>query len=264
MELGAQVVLSNTYHLYLRPGTELLKQTRGLHSFMGWDGPLLTDSGGFQIFSLTGLRKIDDDGVSFQSHLDGSKHRFTPEKVVDIQRIIGSDFMMVLDECPPGDAPRQVWTEAVQRTTAWAKRCMTRFNDTEPLYGRPQYLVPIIQGGTDHALRRQSAVELLELDAQAYAIGGLAVGEPKEELFSTLELLDPILPRGKLRYLMGVGTPADIVRAVSLGIDMFDCVLPTRNARNGQLFTPTGKLNLRNAAFKSDLRPIQEDCNCLL
>ncbi|MFC1480956.1 tRNA guanosine(34) transglycosylase Tgt [Candidatus Neomarinimicrobiota bacterium] len=264
LELGAQVVLSNTYHLYLRPGTELLIRTGGLHSFMGWDGPILTDSGGFQIFSLTGLRKIDDDGVNFQSHLDGSKHRFTPENVIDIQRSLGSDFMMVLDECPPGDAPREVWAEAMRRTTVWAGRCMARFKATDPMYGYPQYLLPIVQGGTDHGLRRQSAEELLELGAHAYAVGGLAVGEPKDELFSTLEVLDPILPRDKLRYLMGVGTPTDIVRAVRLGIDMFDCVLPTRNARNGQLFTPEGKINMRNAGYRSDLRPVQEDCDCLL
>ncbi len=263
-ELGAQVVLSNTYHLYLRPGTELLSQTGGLHPFMGWQGPILTDSGGFQIFSLTGLRKVDDEGVNFQSHLDGSKHRFTPEKVIDIQRTLGSDFMMVLDECPPGDDPRHVWARALQRTTDWARRCMARFDATDPLYGHPQYLLPIVQGGTDHQLRRQSAEELLELDAAAYAVGGLAVGEPKAELFSTLEVLDPILPSDRLRYLMGVGTPADIIRAVRLGIDMFDCVLPTRNARNGQLFTPDGKINMRNAAYRTDLRPVQEDCDCLL
>lgn len=263
-EQGAQVVLSNAYHLYLRPGLELLERMGGLHPFMGWDGPILTDSGGYQVFSLTALRDVDDDGVTFKSHLDGSMHRFTPEKVVDIQRIIGSDFMMPLDECPPGDAPKSSWATAVTRTTQWMSRALARLDETEPAYGKPQYLMCIIQGGTDPGLRRQSAESLLALEPSGVAIGGLAVGEPKEALLATLEDLLPRLPVDMPRYLMGLGTPADLVRAVSLGVDMFDCVLPTRNARNGQLFTSAGKLNLRNAKFRDDLEPVQDGCNCPL
>lgn len=263
-EQGAQVVLSNAYHLYLRPGIDLLKQVSGLHNFMGWDGPILTDSGGYQVFSLAKLRDIDDDGVTFKSHLDGSSHRFTPEKVVDIQRAIGSDFIMPLDECPPGDASGEVWSRAVKRTTKWMSRAVARFDETAPAYGHKQYLFCIIQGGTDPTLRRQSAESLLALEPSGVAIGGLAVGEPKDELLATLEQIVPQLPTDRPRYLMGVGTPADLVRSVALGIDMFDCVLPTRNARNGQLFTPAGKLNLRNAKFRDDQRPVQEDCGCPL
>ena len=265
-ELGAQVILSNTYHLYLRPGMDLMAQFGGVHKFMGWDGPLLTDSGGFQIFSLASLRKLDDDGVTFRSHLNGSIHRFTPELAIDIQRVLGSDFVMALDECPPGDASPAVWQAALERTTHWARRCLERFGATEPRYGHPQSLFCIVQGGTDPQLRRQSAEELLALGSgvSGYAIGGLAVGEPKEELFATLELMNALLPGDMPRYLMGVGTPADLVRAVALGMDMFDCVLPTRNARNGQLFTPTGTLNIRNARYRTDLEPVQAGCDCPL
>ena len=263
-EQGAQMVLSNAYHLYLRPGLDLLERTGGLHPFMGWDGPILTDSGGYQVFSLAALRDVDDDGVTFKSHLDGSTHRFTPEKVIDIQRVIGSDFMMPLDECPLGDAPKSSWATAVTRTTAWMSRALTRFDETEPAYGQPQYLLCIIQGGTDAGLRRQSAESLLQLEPSGVAIGGLAVGESKEELLATLEELVPQLPADTPRYLMGVGTPADLVRAVGLGVDMFDCVLPTRNARNGQLFTSAGKMNLRNAKFRHDLKPVQDGCGCPL
>ncbi len=263
-ELGAQVVLSNTYHLYLRPGLELVTRFGGLHRFMGWDGPLLTDSGGYQVFSLASMRKIDDAGVSFQSHLDGSRHNFTPEKIIDLQRGLGSDFVMVLDECPPGDAPLKAWRTAVERTTLWAQRSLARFRETEPRYGHPQYPVCIVQGGSDPGLRRQSVEELLELDTPVYAVGGLAVGEPREELFATLDLLDQLLPRDRPRYLMGVGTPSDLVRSVARGMDMFDCVLPTRNARNGQLFTARGTINIRNARYRDDLDPVMEDCDCLL
>ena len=263
-EQGAQVVLSNAYHLYLRPGLDLLERTGGLHPFMGWDGPMLTDSGGYQVFSLAALRDVDDGGVTFKSHLDGSVHRFTPEKVIDIQRVIGSDFMMPLDECPPGDATKKIWATAVARTTQWMSQALTRFDETGPAYGKPQYLLCIIQGGTDPGLRRQSAESLLQLQPSGVAIGGLAVGESKEELQATLEDLAPQLPADMPRYLMGVGTPADLVRAVGLGMDMFDCVLPTRNARNGQLFTSAGKLNLRNAKFRDDLGPVQDDCGCPL
>ena len=262
--LGAQVVLSNTYHLYLRPGTELLTRVGGLHLFMGWDGPILTDSGGYQVYSLAALRDVDDEGVSFQSHLDGSSHRFTPEKVVDYQRAIGSDFVMPLDECPPGDASRDVWNTAVERTTRWMKRSREQFDATDSRYGHPQYLFCIVQGGTDRELRQQSTEALLGLDPAGCAIGGLAVGEPQDEMLATLETINDLLPKDLPRYLMGVGTPADIVKAVGLGVDMFDCVLPTRNARNGQLFTSRGTMNIRNARFRDDTLPVQEDCDCPL
>ncbi len=263
-ELGAQLILSNTYHLFLRPGMELITRYGGLHAFMGWDGPLLTDSGGYQVFSLASLRKVDDEGVTFQSHLDGSTHRFTPELVIDIQRGLGSDFVMALDECPPGDAPPRVVVEAVARTTLWARRCLARFQATESGEGYPQTLFLIVQGGTDPGLRRRSTEELLALGALAYAVGGLAVGEPREALFATLELMDELLPRDKPRYLMGVGTPADLVRSAAAGMDLFDCVLPTRNARNGQLFTTNGTLNIRNARYRSDLEPVESGCDCPL
>jgi len=258
-EFPSSILLSNTYHLYLRPGTEILQKGCGLHGFMNWDGAILTDSGGFQIFSLEGYRKISDDGVTFRSHLDGSEHHFTPEKIVDIQRIIGSDFMMMLDVCPPGDADNQTWIDALNTTTSWAKRGMQHFRQTEPIYGYKQVLIPVVQGGTDRELRKQSASELCELDADAYAIGGLAVGEPKPEMLETVEWMDEFLPKEKPRYLMGVGTPADLVRNVSRGVDMFDCVMPTRNARNGQLFTFDGKVNIRNAKFKTDFSLIDEN-----
>jgi queuine tRNA-ribosyltransferase len=226
---------------------------------MNWQGAILTDSGGFQIFSLKGYRKITEDGVTFRSHLDGTEHHFTPEKIVDIQRIIGSDFMMMLDICPPGDADYETWIDALNTTTKWAKRGMKHFKDTEPIYGHRQILIPVVQGGTDKKLRKQSAKELCELNADAYAIGGLAVGEPKDEMLKTVEWMDEFLPRENPRYLMGVGTPADLVESVSRGVDMFDCVMPTRNARNGQLFTFDGKINIRNAKFKTDFSPIDEN-----
>ncbi|MFB0516686.1 MAG: tRNA guanosine(34) transglycosylase Tgt [Candidatus Neomarinimicrobiota bacterium] len=263
-ELGAQIILSNTYHLFLRPGMELITQYGGLHRFMGWNGPLLSDSGGYQVFSLASLRTVDNDGVTFQSHLDGSTHRFTPERIIDIQRGLGSDFVMALDECPPGDAPWRLVEEAVTRTTVWARRSRDHFQATATGENRAQALFLIVQGGTDPQLRRRSVEELLELGAPAYAVGGLAVGEPSEALFATLELIDELLPRGKPRYLMGVGTPADLVRAVAAGMDMFDCVLPTRNARNGQLFTPYGTLNIRNARYRLERKPVQADCDCPL
>ena len=255
-ELPSKILLSNTYHLYLRPGIEILKQAGGLHQFMNWDGAILTDSGGFQIFSLEGFRKINEDGVTFRSHLDGSQHHFTPERIVDIQRSIGSDMMMMLDVCPPGDADRKTWIEALEITTQWAKRGMDHYRNTEPLYGHNQLLLPIVQGGTDLELRKRSAGELVALDADAYAIGGLAVGEPKPEMLKTVEIMDAELPKEKPRYLMGVGTPADLVRNVARGVDIFDCVMPTRNGRNGQLFTQQGKMNIRNANFKDDFSPV--------
>jgi len=260
-QLPSSVLLSNTYHLYLRPGTDILEAAGGLHRFMNWPGAILTDSGGFQIFSLSGLRKITDDGVTFRSHLDGSTHHFTPERIVDIQRSIGSDFMMMLDVCPPGDADRKTWINALNTTTSWAKRGMTHYRNTEPKYEYNQVLLPIIQGGTDPELRKISARELVELDAQAYAIGGLAVGEPKNEMLDTVSVMDEILPKEKSRYLMGVGTPVDLVDCVARGVDMFDCVMPTRNARNAQLFTNNGKVNIRNAKYKDDFSPIDDTGN---
>jgi len=256
--LPSNILLSNTYHLYLRPGIEILEAAGGLHKFMNWDGAILTDSGGFQIFSLEGFRKISDDGVTFRSHLDGSEHHFTPERIVEIQRSIGSDFMMMLDVCPPGDADKQTWINALETTTRWAKRGMEHYRNTEPIYGHHQVLLPIVQGGTDEELRRRSAGELCELDADAYAIGGLAVGEPKPKMLSTVEIMNEELPKDKPRYLMGVGTPADLVRNVARGVDMFDCVMPTRNARNSQIFTSNGKMNIRNAQYRNDFSLIDE------
>ena len=259
VDLPSSILLGNTYHLYLRPGIEILNKAGGLHSFMNWKGAILTDSGGFQIFSLEGYRKVTEDGVTFRSHLDGSEHHFTPEEIVNIQRIIGSDFMMMLDVCPSGDADHQTWVDALSTTTHWAKRCMKQYKETEPIYGHKQILIPVVQGGTDRMLRRQSALELCELDADAYAIGGLAVGESKPEMLEAVEWLDELLPKNKPRYLMGVGTPEDLVRNVVRGVDMFDCVMPTRNARNGQLFTFDGKINIRNSKYKSDFSFIDEN-----
>ena len=258
-ELPSPILLSNTYHLYLRPGTEILEKAGGLHKFMNWNEAILTDSGGFQIFSLEGFRKVTEDGVTFRSHLDGSEHHFTPEKIIEIQRIIGSDFIMMLDVCPPGDADLQTWINALNMTTKWAKRGMEKYKETEPLYDHHQVLIPVVQGGTDKKLRKQSAEELCELEADAYAIGGLAVGESKDKLLETVEWMDEFLPNNKPRYLMGVGTPADLVENVVRGVDMFDCVMPTRNARNGQLFTFDGKMNIRNSTFKTDFSPIDEN-----
>ena len=256
--LPSSILLSNTYHLYLRPGTDILQSAGGLHQFMNWNKIILTDSGGFQIYSLANSRKITDYGVTFRSHLDGSEHYFDPKSIVDIQRIIGSDFMMMLDECPPGNASKKEWEKAVNRTTDWAKMGMEHYHNTKPIYGHKQILIPIVQGGTDSDLRKQSAEQLVELNADAYAIGGLAVGEPKEEMFLSIKIMDENLPKDKPRYLMGVGTPADLVRSVSMGIDMFDCVIPTRNARNAQLFTFNGTLNIRNAKYKNDFNPIDK------
>ena len=256
--LPSKILLSNTYHLYLRPGMEIISKAGGLHRFMNWPGAILTDSGGFQIFSLEGFRKISDEGVIFRSHLDGSEHHFTPEKIIDIQRHIGSDFMMMLDVCPSGDADKNTWLNALKITTKWAKRSSFYFKEMESIYEHKQVLIPIVQGGTNRELRKRSALELCELDAQAYAIGGLAVGEPKPEMLDMVEWMNELLPTEKPRYLMGVGTPADLVRNVSRGIDMFDCVLPTRNARNGQLFTFNGKLNIKNSKYKTDFSSIDD------
>ena len=260
--LPSDILLSNTYHLYIRPGTNILLKAGGLHKFMNWKNIILTDSGGYQVYSLKGMRKIDENGVTFQSHLDGSKHLFTPEKVVDIQRIIGSDIMMMLDVCPPGDATKKEWVSALKLTSKWAKRAMNHFNQTKNIYGYSQIISPIVQGGTDLELREQSAYDLMNLNCKMYAIGGLAVGEPKEEMLKVVNYLDSILPKNKPRYLMGVGTPADLVESVLNGVDMFDCVLPTRNARNSQLFNFDGKLNIRNAKYANDFSSIDESDFC--
>jgi queuine tRNA-ribosyltransferase len=254
-EAGAQLVLSNTYHLYLRPGHQLVAACGGLHRFMGWDGPMLTDSGGYQVFSLAQQRKLDDDGVTFRSHIDGSLHRFTPEKVMEIEQALGPDIAMVLDECPP-PLDRRYNEEALQRTHRWAERC--RAAHTRP----DQTLFGIVQGGIFADLRLHSAAFLRALDFGGYAIGGLAVGETKEQMYATLDFTCPALPADKPRYLMGVGTPEDILEGVARGVDFFDCVLPTRIARNGQLLTPDGRMNMRNAQYAEDLRPVQEGCTC--
>lgn len=254
-ELGASLILSNTYHLYLRPGDELIRDLGGLHRFMGWDGPILTDSGGFQVFSLSQTRKIDADGVTFQSHLDGSRHRFTPEKSIEIQENLGADIIMMFDECPPPDDYGYV-KESLTRTHAWAARCQeVKRRDDQALFG-------IVQGGIFPDLREESARFLLELDLPGYAIGGLAVGETKAEMARMLDVLEPILPADKPRYLMGVGAAEDLVNGVLRGIDIFDCVLPTRLARHGSAMIRGGRLNLRNAKFERDNAPIDEECGC--
>jgi queuine tRNA-ribosyltransferase len=254
-EADASLILSNTYHLYLRPGHELVERMGGLHKFMGWDGPILTDSGGYQVFSLAHRRKLDEDGVNFRSHIDGSLHRFTPDKVMEIQQALGSDIAMVLDECPdPLD--RAYNQEALARTHRWAERCKQVHSRVD------QALFGIVQGGIFPDLRRQSAEFLAQLDFPGYAVGGLAVGETKEQMYQTLDETCPHLPTNKPRYLMGVGAPEDIVEAVYRGIDFFDCVLPTRIARNGALLTPTGRISIRNAEHAEDLRPIQDGCGC--
>jgi queuine tRNA-ribosyltransferase len=253
--LGASLILSNTYHLYLRPGDELIRDLGGLHSFMGWDGPLLTDSGGFQVFSLSQSRKIDADGVTFQSHLDGSRHRFTPEKSIHIQENLGADIIMMFDECPPPDDYGYV-KESLSRTHAWAVRCQeAKQRDDQALFG-------IVQGGIFPDLREQSARFLMKLDLPGYAIGGLAVGETKAEMASTLDVLDPILPQDKPRYLMGVGAAEDLVNGVLRGVDIFDCVLPTRLARHGSAMIKGGRINLRNAQYARDSSPIEAVCGC--
>lgn len=254
-ELGATLILANTYHLYLRPGPELIADFGGLHKFMQWDGPILTDSGGFQVFSLSGLREIDETGVTFRSHLDGSSHRFTPERVIEIEEQLGADIIMAFDECPPPD-DYNYNVEALNRTHRWAERCKAaQRRPDQALYG-------IVQGGVFQDLRWQSAEFLAELDFPGYAIGGLSVGETKAEMHAMLEILHPALPRLKPRYLMGVGSPEDLFECVARGVDQFDCVLPTRIARNGAVFTHRGRVNLRNARFATAKGPIEPDCHC--
>ena len=255
-EVKAQIVLGNTYHLYLRPGLEVLEAAGGLHKFNGWDRPILTDSGGFQVFSLTGIRKMKEEGVTFQSHIDGSRHLFTPENVMDIQRSIGADIMMAFDECTPGTADYQYAKPSMERTHRWLDRCFDRFNATEPKYGYEQALFPIVQGCVYRDLREQSAEYIASKDAVGNAIGGLAVGEPTEVMYEMIELVNAILPKDKPRYLMGVGTPANILEGISRGVDMFDCVMPTRNGRNGMIFTSEGIINLKNEKWKMDFSPV--------
>ena len=255
-EVKAQIILGNTYHLYLRPGLEVLEAVGGLHKFNGWDRPILTDSGGFQVFSLTGIRKMKEEGVTFQSHIDGSRHLFTPENVMDIQRSIGADIMMAFDECTPGTADYQYAKQSMERTHRWLDRCCDRFNSTEPKYGYEQALFPIVQGCVYRDLREQSAEFIASKNAAGNAIGGLAVGEPTEKMYEMIELVNTILPKDKPRYLMGVGTPANILEGISRGVDMFDCVMPTRNGRNGMIFTSEGIINLKNEKWKFDFSPL--------
>ena len=251
-DIGAEIILGNTYHLYLRPGLEILRAAGGLHKFEGWDRPMLTDSGGFQVFSLTGIRKLTAQGCTFQSHIDGSRHTFTPENNVHTQRVIGADIMMALDECCPGDADYKYARESLILTQGWLERYAAEFAASEPLYGYEQTFFPIIQGCVYPDLRIQAAEHALRYADAGIAIGGLAVGEPTEKMYEMLELLDPVIPRDKARYLMGVGTPSNIIEAISRGVDMFDCVMPTRNGRNAMLFTWNGVMNLRNAKWQSD------------
>jgi len=255
-QVQAQIILGNTYHLYLRPGTEILEKAGGLHKFNGWDRPILTDSGGFQVFSLTGIRKLTEEGCTFRSHIDGSKHMFTPEKVIDIERSIGADIIMALDECPPGTSDFNYAKKSLGLTNRWLDRCFKRFNETEPLYGYGQSLFPIVQGCTFKELRKQSAEFVASKEADGNAIGGLAVGEPTEVMYEMIEVVNEILPKDKPRYLMGVGTPANLLEAIERGVDMFDCVMPTRNGRNAMLFTSEGIMNMRNKKWEDDFSPI--------
>ncbi|MCQ2195990.1 MAG: tRNA guanosine(34) transglycosylase Tgt [Bacteroidaceae bacterium] len=255
-EVKAQIILGNTYHLYLRPGTQVLEKAGGLHKFNGWDRPILTDSGGFQVFSLTGIRKLKEEGCEFRSHIDGSKHFFTPEGVMDIERSIGADIMMALDECPPGTSDFDYAKKSLGLTHRWLDRCIKRFNETEPKYGYQQSLFPIVQGCTFPELRRQSAEFVASKECDGNAIGGLAVGEPAEVMYEMIEVVNEILPKDKPRYLMGVGTPANLLEGIERGIDMFDCVMPTRNGRNAMLFTAEGIMNMRNKKWEDDFSPL--------
>lgn len=258
LEIGAQIILGNAYHLCLRPGADVLREAGGLHRFISWQRPILTDSGGFQVFSLSDLRDISEEGVAFKSHLDGSKQFFTPESVIDLQRAIGSDIMMVLDECPPRDANLDYLKRSHELTLRWAERAKRRFEKTTALYGYEQTLFAITQGGTNERLRIDSSRRLTEMDFEGYAIGGLSVGEPAEAMYRMLEISDAHLPEQKPRYLMGVGTPENILNAIERGVDMFDCVMPTREGRNGRVYSRSGTLNLRSARYARDFRPIDE------
>ena len=258
-DIKAEIILGNTYHLYLRPGLEILRAAGGLHKFISWDRPILTDSGGFQVFSLSPIRKLTQEGCTFSSHIDGSRHKFTPENNVDTQRIIGADIVMALDECTPGDASYEYAAKSLKLTQSWLERCIKRFDSTEPLYGYPQAFFPIIQGCVYPDLRRAAVEHAAGFDREGYAIGGLAVGEPTEKMYEMLEVVCPILPEDRPRYLMGVGTPANILEGIARGVDMFDCVMPTRNGRNGMLFTWNGIMNMRNRKWADDFSPIDPE-----
>jgi queuine tRNA-ribosyltransferase len=258
-DIKAQIILGNTYHLYLRPGLEIISGAGGLHKFISWERPILTDSGGYQVFSLAENRKLTAEGCMFRSHIDGSKHFFSPEGVVDIQRVIGADIIMALDECPPGNSDHAYAKKSLKLTQQWLERGVTHFDNTEPLYGHSQTFFPIIQGCVYPDLRAEAAEHAVSLNREGYAIGGLSVGEPAEVMYQILEVLQPLLPADKPRYLMGVGTPANILEAIDRGVDMFDCVMPTRNARNGMLFTSRGMINIRNKKWADDFSVIDEN-----
>lgn len=258
-DIGASIILGNTYHLYLRPGTQILEEAGGLHKFMNWAGNILTDSGGYQVFSLSDIRKIEEKGVWFQSHIDGSRHFFTPENVVDIQRSIGADIMMALDECTSYPATKSEAGKSMELTHRWLARGWDRFSETSPMYGYIQYYFPIVQGSTYTGLRKISAQEVIKYPAEGYAIGGLSVGEPVGQMYDMIEIVNNILPEHKPRYLMGVGTPVNILEGILRGVDMFDCVIPTRNARNGMLFTQRGIINIKNSKWSHDFSPIDPE-----
>lgn len=258
-DVHAQIILGNTYHLYLRPGVDVIENAGGLHKFNGWDGPILTDSGGYQVFSLGDIRKLSEEGAKFQSHIDGSYHLFTPESVINIQRSIGADIIMAFDECTPGDADYGYAKKSLELTQRWLHRCFQQFNITEPKYGYQQSLFPIIQGNTYADLRKLAVKHVKSFDADGYAIGGLSVGEPEQVMYEITEVVTADLPTNKPRYLMGVGTPVNILESIDRGIDMFDCVMPTRNGRNGMLFTSAGTINIRNKKWENDHSPIDEN-----
>jgi len=258
-QVGAQIILGNTYHLYLRPGLDTLYKAGGLHKFISWDRPMLTDSGGFQVFSLSGIRKLTEEGCMFTSHIDGSRHFFTPENVMDTERTIGADIMMALDECPPGKSDYEYARKSLAMTQRWLDRCFKRFNETEPRYGYKQSLFPIVQGCTYKDLRREAAKFVADKGADGNAIGGLAVGEPTDVMYEMIEVVNEILPKDKPRYLMGVGTPQNLLEGIARGVDMFDCVMPTRNGRNAMLFTYQGTMNMRNKKWENDFSTIDPD-----
>lgn len=258
-DINAQIILGNTYHLYLRPGVEIIEKAGGLHKFNGWDRPILTDSGGFQVFSLGDMRKLTEEGARFQSHIDGSRHLFTPENVVDIQRSIGADIIMAFDECTPGDADYDYAHKSLELTQRWLERCIKRFAETEPKYGYSQSLFPIVQGCVYTDLRKKAAEHVASFNSDGYAIGGLSVGEKEADMYEMIEVVNAVLPENKPRYLMGVGTPINILEGIDRGIDMFDCVMPTRNGRNGMLFTRNGFINIKNNKWRDDFSPIDPE-----
>jgi queuine tRNA-ribosyltransferase len=258
-DIGAKIILGNTYHLYLRPGASIIEQAGGLHKFIGWDGPILTDSGGYQVFSLGDIRKLSEEGAKFQSHIDGSLHLFTPENVIDTQRAIGADIIMAFDECTPGDAEYDYARKSMEMTQRWLDRCYNQFEKTSSKYGYSQSLFPIVQGAVFPDLREKSAKGVLQYNSDGYAIGGLSVGEPEKDMYDMIEVVNGILPENKPRYLMGVGTPINILEGIDRGIDMFDCVMPSRNGRNGMMFTSRGVMNMRNKKWADDFSPVDSE-----